>query len=46
MVNDDERDSTIFLRLFKASRGRWKPGKVGKLENHPRVPQSNLFLQG
>lgn len=34
MVNDDERDSTIFLG-FLANQGRWEPGKVGKLENHP-----------
>ncbi len=35
-----------FSKAFKASRGRWKPGKVGKLENHPRVPQSNLLFKG
>ncbi|PGY10846.1 hypothetical protein COE25_13855 [Bacillus sp. AFS031507] len=29
MVNDDERESTIFYGFLKASRGWWKPGKVG-----------------
>jgi len=38
MEIDDDRDSTIILLLYKASRGWCKPGKAEKLEHHPRVP--------
>jgi hypothetical protein len=46
MENDDERDSTIFLGLLRASREWCKPGKVEKLEDHPRVPGRTPPKQG